>query len=92
MRRKPLKALALDALRAFRNASGGEIPLIGVGGIGNADDAWERIAAGASLVQIYSAMVFEGPAIGRAIADGLAERLKREGFSSISEVVGSETA
>ena len=89
---EPLKPIALDALRAFRNASGGEIPLIGVGGIANADDAWERIVAGASLVQLYSAMVFEGPDIGRVIADGLAARLKREGFSSISEVVGSETA
>jgi dihydroorotate dehydrogenase len=84
----PLKALALDALRRFRRASGGEIPLIGVGGIANADDAWERIRAGASLVQLYSAMVYEGPGIARRIADGLAWRLEREGYSSISEVVG----
>ena len=89
---EPLKPLALEALRTFRNASGGELPLIGVGGIANVDDAWERIAAGASLVQLYSAMVFHGPDIGRVIANGLAQRLKREGFSSISEVVGSETA
>jgi dihydroorotate dehydrogenase len=89
---EPLKPLALEALRSFRNASGGELPLIGVGGIASADDAWERIAAGASLVQLYSAMVFHGPDIGRVIANGLAARLKREGFSSISEVVGSETA
>jgi dihydroorotate dehydrogenase len=86
---EPLKGLALDALRAFRNASGGEIPLIAVGGIANADDAWERIEAGAGLVQLYSAMVFEGPNIGRVIANGLADRLKREGYSSISEAVGS---
>ena len=86
---EPLKALALDALRAFRNASGGEIPLIAVGGIANADDAWERISAGASLVQLYSAMVYEGPDIGRVIAEGLAARLERDGYSNISEVVGS---
>ena len=86
---EPLKSLASDALRAFRNASGGEIPLIAVGGIANADDAWERIKAGASLVQLYSAMVFEGPDVGRVIAAGLAERLKREGFSNISEAVGT---
>ena len=54
---QPLKAPALKALREFRAASGGEIPLIGVGGIANAEDAWERIRAGASLVQLYSAMV-----------------------------------
>jgi dihydroorotate dehydrogenase len=84
----PLKQLALDALRKFRSASGGEIPLIGVGGIANADDAWERIEAGASLIQLYSAMVYEGPGVARRIADGLAQRLEREGYSSISEVVG----
>lgn len=86
----PLKALALDALRKFRAASGGEMPLIGVGGIANADEAWERIRAGASLIQLYSAMVYEGPGIARRIADGLAARLKREGFASIAEAVGTE--
>ena len=86
---EPLKSLASEALRAFRNASGGEIPLIAVGGIATADDAWERIKAGASLVQIYSAMVFEGPDIGRVVAAGLADRLKRAGFSNISEAVGT---
>jgi dihydroorotate dehydrogenase len=87
----PLKPLALRALRDFRSASGGEIPLIGVGGIASADDAWERICAGASLVQLYSAMVYEGPGIARRIARGLAERLKLHGFTSISDAVGSET-
>ena len=86
----PLKPLALKALRDFRAASGGKIPLIGVGGIANADDAWERIRAGASLVQLYSAMVYEGPGIARRIAKGLAERLKREGFANIAEAVGTE--
>ena len=68
----------------------GEIPLIGVGGIASADDAWERIRAGASLVQLYTAMVYEGPGIARRIAHGLARRLKREGFGNIAEAVGSE--
>jgi dihydroorotate dehydrogenase len=85
---EPLKALALDALRKFRSASGGEIPLVGVGGISNADDAWERIRAGASLVQLYTAMVYEGPGIARRIALGLVERLKREGLASIADAVG----
>jgi dihydroorotate dehydrogenase len=88
----PLKALALEALRSFRSASGGEIPLIGVGGIANAEDAWERIRAGASLVQLYSAMVYEGPTIARTIATGLAQRLKREGLANISELVGTAAA
>jgi dihydroorotate dehydrogenase len=86
----PFKGLALDMLRKFRRASGGEILLIGVGGIANADDAWERIRAGASLIQLYSAMVYEGPGIARRIAMGLAQRLKRDGFANISEAVGTE--
>ena len=79
----------MTALRDFRSASGGQIPLIGVGGIATADDAWERIRAGASLVQLYSAMVYDGPGIARRIARGLAERLKREGIANISELVGT---
>ncbi|HET9336068.1 MAG TPA: quinone-dependent dihydroorotate dehydrogenase [Sphingomicrobium sp.] len=85
----PLKPLALEALRRFRSASGGTIPLIGVGGIGNAEDAWQRIRAGASLVQLYSAMVYEGPGIAMRIARGLAERLEREGMSNIAAAVGT---
>ena len=84
----PLRSLALDTLRRFRRASGGEIPLIGAGGIASADDAWERIRAGASLIQLYSAMVYEGPGIAARIARALAHRLNREGFSSIAEAVG----
>jgi dihydroorotate dehydrogenase len=85
----PLRALALKALRDFRAASGGQIPLIGVGGISNADDAWERIRAGANLVQLYTAMVYEGPGIARRIALGLAERLSQDGFANIAEAVAT---
>lgn len=85
----PLKPLALKALCEFREASGGEIPLIGVGGIATADDAWQRIRAGASLVQLYSAMIYHGPGIARRIALGLAQRLEREGFANIAEAVGT---
>jgi dihydroorotate dehydrogenase len=85
----PLKPLALEALRTFRRASGGELPLIAAGGIATAEDAWERIRAGASLVQLYTAMVYEGPGIARRIARGLAAILKHEGIANISEAVGS---
>jgi len=86
----PLKPLALDALRAFRVASGGAIPLIAAGGIASAADAWARILAGASLVQLYSALVYEGPGLARRIVDGLADLLRAGGMASISEAVGSE--
>lgn len=85
----PLKPLALEGLRRFRAASGGAIPLIGVGGICNVEDAWQRIRAGASLIQLYSAMVYEGPGIAARIAKGLALRLERNGMSNIAEAVGS---
>ena len=84
----PLKPLALDTLRRFRSETGGALPLIGVGGIGSADDAWDRIRAGASLVQVYTAMIYEGPGLGLRIARGLAERLRREGMQSVAEAVG----
>ena len=84
-----MKPLALESLRRFRSASGGTIPLIGVGGIGNVDDAWDRIIAGASLIQLYSAMVYEGPGVAMRIAKGLAARLKREGMATIAEAVGT---
>jgi dihydroorotate dehydrogenase len=84
----PLKALALDTLKRFRSETGGALPLIGVGGIASADDAWERIRAGASLVQLYTAMVYDGPGLGLRIARDLAERLKREGMASVAEAVG----
>jgi dihydroorotate dehydrogenase len=87
---EPLKPLALQALRNFRSASGGAVPLIGVGGIGNAEDAWERIRAGASLVQLYSAMVYDGPGIARRIAKGLIAKLDEHGLANIAEAVGSE--
>lgn len=86
----PLRGLALERLRDFRKATGGTIPLVGVGGIGNADDAWARIRAGASLIQLYSAMVYEGPDLARRIVRGLEKRMQRDGFSSIAEAVGSE--
>jgi len=86
----PLKPIALKALREFRSASGGEMPLIGVGGIANSDDAWERIRAGASLVQLYTAMVYQGPGIARRIAHGLADRVRQAGFANIAEAVGTE--
>jgi len=86
----PLRDLATQRLRDFRKATGGALPLVGVGGIATAEHAWERIRAGASLVQLYSAMVYEGPGIGARIVRGLEALMRRDGFASIAEAVGSE--
>lgn len=86
----PLRDLAQLRLRDFRKATGGVVPLVGVGGIATAEDAWARIRAGASLVQLYSAMVYSGPGIARKITRELASLMQRDGFGSIAEAVGTE--
>jgi dihydroorotate dehydrogenase len=86
----PLRELALQRLRDFRTATGGALPLVGVGGIASAEDAWERIRAGASLVQLYSAMVYEGPGIARRIVLELEALMRRDGYLTVAEAVGSE--
>jgi dihydroorotate dehydrogenase len=86
----PLHDLALAQLRRFRAIAGGELPLIGVGGIASASQAWERIRAGASLVQLYSALVYEGPGLARRIVRGLERLMAESGFASIAEAVGTE--
>ena len=85
----PLAALALRRLRDFREATGGAMPLVGVGGIDSAESAWARIRAGASLVQIYSAMVYEGPFLARRIVRALPALMRRDGFETIAEAVGT---
>jgi len=89
---EPLRGLALDALRRFRSASGAAIPLIAAGGIGSAEDAWARIRAGASLVQLYSAMIYEGPGLAQRISKGLADKVAREGMASIADAVGVDAS
>ncbi len=86
----PLKDLALQRLRDFRSAAGLDLPLIAAGGIAGGAAAWARIKAGASLVQLYSALVYEGPGLARRINRELRELVTREGFTTLAEAVGSE--
>lgn len=86
----PLKALAMQRLRDFRKATGGALPLIAAGGIDCADEAYARIKAGASLVQLYSALVYHGPGLARQIEQGLIKRLHEDGFEHINDAVGLE--
>jgi dihydroorotate dehydrogenase len=86
----PLKTLALQRLRDFRRATGAAIPLIGVGGIESGPDAYARIRAGASLVQLYSALVFQGPGLVRAMLEEMRECMEADGFATIGEAVGTE--
>jgi len=84
----PLRPRALEVLRRLRATAGPALPLIGVGGIDSAEAAWERIAAGASLVQVYTGWIYEGPALVPQILAGLLRQLDRHGLGTIGEAVG----
>jgi dihydroorotate dehydrogenase len=86
---RPLAKRATEVLRTLFQAAEGRLPLIGVGGIFSAADAYERICAGASLVQVYTGLIYEGPFLPRRIAHGLNQILDREGLSHIRDAVGS---
>jgi dihydroorotate dehydrogenase len=68
----------------------GRVPIIGVGGIFTSDDAYERVRNGASLVQLYTALIYEGPGVVTRIVRGLGERLTRDGVSHLGEAVGAD--
>jgi len=85
----PLTARADAILRAFHGATAGRLPLIGVGGISSAEQAYARLRSGASAVQLYTALAYEGPGLVRRITTGLAALLRRDGFASVADAVGT---
>jgi dihydroorotate dehydrogenase len=84
---RPLKPLATRIIRELYTHLRGEIPIIGVGGIETADDAWEKLVAGADLVQVYTALIYRGPDIVGEIMRGLAQRVQRSGCRSLPEAL-----
>jgi dihydroorotate dehydrogenase len=89
---RPLFAASTALLADMYRLTQGSLPLIGVGGVGSAADAYAKIRAGANLVQLYTALVFDGPAVVGRIKAGLAELLRRDGFAAVNEAVGSVDA
>ena len=85
---KPLFALSTERLAALHRLTRGRIPLVGAGGIASGADAYAKIRAGASLVQLYSSLVFGGPGLVAQIKTDLARRLKADGFRSVADAVG----
>ena len=85
---KPLFSLSTETLKSFYAVIGDRIPLIGVGGVSSAQDAYTKIRAGASLVQLYTALVYQGFRVVREIQTGLVELLKRDGFANVQQAVG----
>jgi len=88
----PLRPQAAKVIAALYNLTHGTLPIVGVGGIFDADDAWEMIAAGASLIQVYTGFIYEGPSIVKNINEGLRRIISREGFASFDEAVGCRAA
>ena len=86
----PLQKRGLEVIQRLRRSTNNDLPLIGVGGINSARAAWERITAGASLVQIYTGWIFEGPNLVPDILDGLILQMEKHGFRNIKEAIGSE--
>lgn len=85
---RPLRSRSTEVIRHLFRQSRGQLPIIGVGGIFDADDAWEKVTAGASLLQIYTGLVFQGPTLVKSIVSGLRGHLSRQGMTSLSEAVG----
>lgn len=84
----PLKSRSTEVIRLIADYTNGEWPIIGVGGISNADDAWEKITNGASLVQVYSSMVFNGASVIKNIVNGLERKLKSKGLTELEQAIG----
>jgi dihydroorotate dehydrogenase len=84
----PLKERSTEIIRFIYQETGGKIPIIGVGGIFTSEDAWEKITSGASLLQFYTGMIYEGPWIVKNIQQGLLQKLAQHGLTNISEAVG----
>ncbi len=85
---KPLEARSTDVIRTL--ASYTELPIVGVGGIDSATSAYEKIRAGACLVQLYTGFVYRGPAVAREINEGLVQLLRRDGFSTVEAAIGAD--
>lgn len=85
----PLRELAQSVLGRFSTVAAGRLPLVGAGGIASGADAYARIRAGASAVQLYSALVFEGPGLAVRLSRDLAARLRADGFRTLAEAVGA---
>ena len=84
----PLRARSTEVIRHLYRQSKGHLPIVGVGGIFNGQHAWEKIAAGASLIQVYTGLVYEGPGMVAAIVRGLHRKLAESGIRTLTEAVG----
>jgi len=86
----PLTGASTEVLLQVRKMAGPDLPLIGVGGVHSVESAYAKIRAGASAIQLYTALVYEGPGLIKRLRDGLAERIKADGYTSLADAVGAD--
>ena len=87
-----MRSRSTEVIRLIYEATEGQLPIIGVGGIFTAEDAWDKITAGASLVQAYTGWIYEGPWMVKRILQGLAAQLDARQLNTIGEALGLNTA
>lgn len=85
----PVRARSTEVIRLIWEQTQGSLPIVGVGGVFSAEDAWEKITAGASLIQVYTGWIYEGPTMVKRILQGLEEKLQQSGFENLSFAIGS---
>ena len=85
---RPLRSRSTEIIRHLFRQTRGSLPIVGVGGIFDANDAWEKITAGASLVQLYTSLIYEGPGVVKTIVKGLLEKLEQAGLKELSQATG----
>lgn len=84
----PLKQRSTDVIREIWQYTEGKLPIIGTGGVASADDAWDKITAGASLLEVYTGWIYQGPGLAKQVLSGLVAKLEQQGLSHISQAVG----
>ncbi|MCA1904059.1 MAG: dihydroorotate dehydrogenase (quinone), partial [Cyanobacteria bacterium KgW148] len=86
----PLKNRSSHIIRLIWRHSLGKIPIVGVGGISSAADAWEKLTAGASLLQVYTGLIYQGPGLITEILRGITARMEQHNFTNLAQVIGSQ--
>jgi dihydroorotate dehydrogenase len=85
----PIQQSSTEMISKIYKMTNGEFPIVGVGGIMSGEDAWQKICAGASLIQAYSGFVFEGASLTKQVVNGIDKKMKQNGYSSLDQAIGS---
>jgi dihydroorotate dehydrogenase len=85
----PIQTQSTEMISKIYKMTNGEFPIVGVGGIMSGEDAWQKICAGASLLQAYSGFVFEGASLTKQVVNGIEKNMRKNGYSTLDQAIGS---